>query len=129
MTVFITKRPVSDRTGWVPDLSPATQYGPLEFIFEGQERVFALPQPSLHKARRTIGKSFEHDRDFLLHPNSLDQMALVCCLTAILEQKPPYINLLYYDRALNEEGVRDRRKGTYYPIKLDLVQQRSIANG
>lgn len=123
MTVFITKRPVSDRMGWVPDLSAANTYGPMEFIFEGHERVFALPMPSLHKARRSIGKNFNYERDFLLHPNSLDQMALICCLTAILDQRPPYINILYYDRAKNEDGTRNQRSGTYYPIKLELFKQ------
>ena len=120
MTVFITKQPVPDSKGWVPDLTPALKYGAIKFVFSGSEKVYALPGPSLHKARRLLLKEFDHTRDFLLHPNTQDQVSLICCMTAILELRPEYVNLLYFDRIRQEDGSRNRRLGTYYPIKLEL---------
>jgi len=116
----VTKRPTPDKKGWLPDLSPADKYGAKEFVFEGADRVFALPAPSLHKARRKIGARFDYRSDYLLHPNTMDQMALVNCLIAILEQNPPHINMLYYDRIQQPDGSRNPRIGTYYPIRIDL---------
>ena len=126
MTVFITKSPVPDNKGWMPDLSSAQNYGPAKFVFEGHEHVYALPGPSLHKARRVL-KDFDWTTDYLLHPNSFDQMALVCAMTAILELAPDYVNILYFDRAMKEDGTRDRRSGSYYPIRLELKRSAHAA--
>ena len=129
MTVFVTKRPVPDGKGWLPDLTPAQDYGPLEFIFEGHEKVFALPQPALHKARRVLLKKFKPEEDFLLHPNSTDQMVMVVCLAAIMDMRPEFIRVLYWDRTLQKDGSRDRRKGSYYPIKLELRKPEAMRTG
>lgn len=129
MTVFVTKRPVPDGKGWLPDLTPAQKYGPLEFVFEGHEHVFALPQPSLHKARRLLGKKFRPEEDYLLHPNSMDQMALTICLAAVMDLRPESIQLLYWDRIRQEDGTRSRRTGLYYPIKIELRKPEALMGG
>lgn len=120
MTVFVTKQPMPDSKGWVPDLSPALNYGAMKFVFSGKDHVYALPAPSLHKARRLLLKEFDYRKDYLLHPNTQDQLALICCISAVLELRPEYINILYFDRVRQEDGSRNRRQGTYYPIKLEL---------
>lgn len=120
MTVWVTKQPLPDSKGWLPDLSPALKFGALRYVFMGTEKVFALPAPSLHKARRILLKEFVVGQDYLLHPNAQDQMALICCLTAIQDLRPEFINILYFDRIRQEDGSRNRRLGAYYPIRFEM---------
>lgn len=123
MTVYVTQRPRPNSKGWQPDLSSANRYGELQFIFESDERIYALPGPSLFKARKTL-VTFDHEKDFILHPHMTDQIAGWVAVAALLSRNevdvPPFVNFLYFDRVRKEDGTRTGQDGHYYPIKLEF---------
>ena len=94
MTVFVIQQPVPNRHNWVPDLTPATEFGILKFIFNGGDNVYALPGPMMKKAQ-SILKDFDPEYDYLLWPNSGDPAALwtVCFSLVLMDFKK--VRMLY----------------------------------
>ena len=114
--VYIVNRPQQNKFGWTPDLTDATRYGELEVVFEPNEKPQFLPSPSIQKARR-IMKDFSPE-DFLLWPGGGDPIAvMIACIIA--SEKSPQVQVLRWERNI-EEGERDRRKGWYMPVALEL---------
>tara|TARA_X000001388_G_scaffold73794_1_gene65943 strand:+ start:20861 stop:21247 length:387 start_codon:yes stop_codon:yes gene_type:complete len=114
--VFVVNRPVKNKFGWTPDLTDAARYGSLEIIFEPEDKPQFLPGPSIQKARRMM-KDFSAD-DYLLWPGGGDPIAvmIVCMLAG---EVSPTVRVLRWERNM-EEGERDRRKGWYMPVALEL---------
>jgi hypothetical protein len=117
--VYIVNRPVKNKFGWVPDLTDASRYGSLEIIFEPDEKPQFLPVPSIHKARK-IMKDFCSE-DYLLWPGGGDPIAvMIACMIAA--ETSPIVRVLRWERNM-EEGERDRRKGWYMPVALELRKE------
>lgn len=123
MTVFIAQQPRPNRSGWMPDLSSAAEYGPFEYVFEPSERVYALIGPSMFKARKLF-KDFDYEKDYFLWPGVGDPAALVVCTIALRELNVPYIKMLYWDRKRMSSGERDPSQGFYVPIKITIQEQK-----
>jgi len=119
MTVYVIQPPPKNRHGWSPDLSSAAEYGEIQFVFDDRDRVYALPGPSLFKARK-IAAVFDCDKDYILWPNIGDPMALACFLLAMKDKDMPHCNFLYWNRKRNEDGTRDSHSGYYVPVKFNL---------
>lgn len=119
MTVYVVQQPSPNRRGWMPDLSSAVEHGKIEYVFSGGEKIYALPGPSLFKARRIL-KDFDPDTDHLLWPGSIDPMALIICMIAVMEKNPAKISVLYWDRARDKDGNRSVTDGFYIPIPVEL---------
>jgi len=119
-TVYVTQRPIPNKnTGWTPNLSPASQYGKLVYVFDNDKSVFSNPHKSLEKAKDAL-EDFNPDRDFLLWPNSGDPAALWVCIHALGGSGVPCINYLYWERGFDEAGKRSSSKGFYSPVKIDF---------
>jgi hypothetical protein len=118
--VFVTQRPIPNKkNGWTPDLSPATSYGRLEYVFESDKQVFCTTAKSLERAKDFL-EDFNPDRDFLLWPNSGDPAALWVCIHALAGMGLPCVKYLYWERGFNQAGERDSKKGFYSPITIDF---------
>ena len=114
--VYVVNRPTRNKFGWTPDLTDATRYGSLEVIFEPEDKPQFIPGPSIQKARR-IMKDFSTD-DYLLWPGGGDPIAvMIVCMIA--GEVSPVVRVLRWERKM-EEGERDRRKGWYMPVALEL---------
>jgi len=112
-------RPTRNKFGWTPDLSDAARYGTLEVIFEENDRPQFLPIPSIQKARRVM-KDFGPD-DYILWPGGGDPIAvMIVCMIA--SERASTVRVLRWERNL-EEGERDRRKGWYMPVALELRKE------
>tara|TARA_R100000742_G_C4279336_1_gene103636 strand:+ start:1119 stop:1505 length:387 start_codon:yes stop_codon:yes gene_type:complete len=114
--VYVVSRPTQNKFGWTPDLTDAARYGELEVVFEASEKVQFVPNPSIQKARR-IMKDFSPE-DFLLWPGGGDPIAvMIACMIA--SEMSPIVRVLRWERK-TEEGSRDRRKGWYMPVALEM---------
>jgi hypothetical protein len=122
MTVYIVQRPRENKFGWTPDLTDASRYGALEVVFEEADRPQFLPGPSLHKARTKM-KNFSPE-DYLLWAGGGDPIAVMIC-SIIAGENSPIVRFLRWERN-RDEGVRDRRKGWYMPVALELERSSSI---
>ena len=114
--VYVVNTPVKNKFGWTPDLTDATRYGTIEVIFEPNEKPQFLPGPSIQKAKRIL-KNFGSE-DYLLWPGGGDPIAvMIACMIA--SEMSPTVRVLRWERNV-EEGERDRRKGWYMPVALEL---------
>jgi len=115
-TVYIVTRPRENKFGWTPDLTDAARYGKMQVVFEPDEKPQFNPSKAITTARE-IMKDFSPE-DFLLWPGGGDPIAVMVC-TAIASEQSDVVNILRWERNFDE--VRDRRKGWYMPVKLDLT--------
>ena len=114
--VYVVNRPVKNKFGWTPDLTDASRYGAIEVIFEPNEKPQFLPGPSIQKAKKIL-KNFGSE-DYLLWPGGGDPIAvMIVCMIA--SEMSPLVRVLRWERNM-EEGERDRRKGWYMPVPLEL---------
>ena len=114
--VYVVNRPVKNKFGWTPDLTDASRYGAIEVIFEPNEKPQFLPGPSIQKAKKIL-KNFGSE-DYLLWPGGGDPIAvMIVCMIA--SEMSPTVRVLRWERNM-EEGERDRRKGWYMPVALEL---------
>lgn len=123
-TVYIIQRPRENKFGWTPDLTDASRYGAMEVVFEANDRPQFLPGPMVHKARKVM-KDFGPD-DYLLWPGGGDPIAVSIC-SMVAAERSPTVRFLRWERN-RDEGVRDRRKGWYMPVALELQEERSDGN-
>jgi hypothetical protein len=118
--VYVVNRPVKNKFGWTPDLTDAARYGSLEVVFEPEDKPQFLPSPCIQKARK-IMRDFCPE-DYILWPGGGDPIAVmvVCMLAA---ESSPVVRVLRWERNM-EEGERDRRKGWYMPVALELRKEK-----
>ena len=125
MTVFVVQQPRPNKNNWVPDLSSAAEYGPLEYVFDSHEKVFALPGPSLFKAAKLMRDKFNFEKDYILWPSAGDPMAFAALMLAFKDLNIDYIHFLIWDRKRDATGQRDPRNGFYVPVKFVLKKEKS----
>ena len=114
--VYVVNRPVKNKYGWTPDLSDASRYGAIEVVFEPNDKPQFVPGPSIQKARRVM-KDFGPE-DYILWPGGGDPIAvMIACMIA--SEMSPIVRVLRWERK-TEEGSRDRRKGWYMPVALEM---------
>ena len=118
--VYVVNRPVRNKFGWTPDLTDATRYGTIEVIFEPNEKPQFLPGPSIQKAKRIL-KNFGSE-DYLLWPGGGDPIAVSIC-SMVARENSRVVRFLRWERN-KEEGKRDRRKGWYMPVAVELEERR-----
>jgi|TARA_R100000664_G_scaffold11418_1_gene18550 hypothetical protein len=117
--VYLVNRPKVNKFGWTPDLSDASRYGSLEVVFENNDKPQFLPSPSIQKARQ-IMKNFCSE-DYILWPGGGDPIAvMIVCMIA--SENSPIVRVLRWERNI-EEGDRDRRKGWYMPVALEMRKE------
>ena len=117
--VYVVNRPEKNKFGWVPDLTDASRYGTLEIVFEPEDKPQFLPGPSIQKARK-IMKDYSPD-DYILWPGGGDPIAaMVTCMVA--SEICRVVKILRWERNI-EEGDRDRRKGYYMPVALEMRKE------
>jgi hypothetical protein len=114
--VYIVQRARENKFGWTPDLTDASRYGSMKIVFETNDKPQFLPGPSIHKARR-IMRDFGPE-DYLLWPGGGDPVAVMVCAIVAAENSP-IVRFLRWERN-KEEGVRDRRKGWYMPVSIEI---------
>ena len=118
MTVYVIQQPVPNQHNWTPDLTPATEFGELKYIFGGGENVYALPGPMMKKAKKAL-LDFDPENDYLLWPNMGDPAALwtVCLVLPIMGFQK--VRFLYWNRK-RISGQRDYKNGFYAPITYEF---------
>ena len=90
-----------------------------EIVFEPEDKPQFLPGPSIQKARK-IMKDYSPD-DYILWPGGGDPIAaMVTCMVA--SEICPVVKILRWERNI-EEGDRDRRKGYYMPVALEMRKE------
>ena len=118
--VYVVTRPRENKFGWTPDLTDAARYGSLEVVFEPEDKPQFLTSPCIQKARK-IMRDFCPE-DYILWPGGGDPIAVmvVCMLAA---ESSPVVRVLRWERN-KDEGERDRRKGWYMPVALELRKEK-----
>lgn len=122
MTVYVTQQPVPNAKGWTPDLSSASEYGKIEFVFNGGEKIYALPGPSMNKARQML-KNFNAEEDYILWPGSCDPASLKVCMIVLVLLGVHKIKTLYWDRERDRDGNRSKSRGFYKPVTFEIVHK------
>lgn len=123
-TVYVIQQPRPNQVGWMPDLSSATDYGKLEFVFDAHERVYALPGPSRFKATKVL-KGFNPEEDYILWPNVGDPAAFAIVMDVIASMDVDLYKMLYWDRKRNQEGKREKNMGFYVPVTVNRKEKRN----
>lgn len=124
-TVFIPQQPMPNKkTGWMPDLSSAAEYGKIVYLFGGGEKVYALPGPSRFKARKLL-ENFNPEEDYILWPGVGDPAALFATMIGLMQSEPESITFLYWDRKRDSSGGRDGVSGFYVPCKFQIKEKRN----
>ncbi len=115
MTVYVSQQPTPNRHNWTPDLEPATKYGKLKFIFQGDAQPYMRPQLSLDHALNAL-RNFDPAQDHLLWPNTGDVTAMWCAILALSILGLDRISFLYWYKP------RENRRGYYAPIEFLLKE-------
>ena len=118
-TVYLVQAPRENKFGWTPDLTDASRYGKIIPVFDSHDKPQFLPTPSVRKARKAM-KDFSPD-DYLLWAGGGDPIAVSIC-SMVARENSPIVRFLRWERN-REEGVRDRRKGWYMPVAIELERR------
>ena len=113
--VYVIQRPIPNHNGWTPDLGPAAQYGPLEFVFDADDRVWADPTAAKTKLLSKL-KVFNSETDYLCWHNSGDPAAVWLTIQVLASNGFKKLNYLYWQKPRKGSGVEG---GHYLPITLD----------
>ena len=117
--VFVTQEPrPSLKHNWMPDLSSAAMYGPIQYVFTGEDRLRYLPGPAWTKAKEVMSK-FRFDIDYFLWPKDTDHLALYFCLVALAQRGMTELKILRWQRSFTREDEdRPRAVGAFVPMTL-----------
>jgi hypothetical protein len=108
----------------MPDLSSAASYGKLDYIFNGGEKVFALPGPSRFKARKKL-EGFNPEEDYILWPGVGDPIAYAIVIDILASMDVDFYSLLNWDRKRSPDGTRESGQGFYVPIRIIRKEKRN----
>lgn len=120
--VFITQRPKPKANGFMPDLTPATEFGEIVYVFDSNDYVFASPEISMERAKQVLD-DFDPDNDHLLYPMTGDPAA-VYIIAMIMGYwfSDKNISWLRWDRNVDSNGKRVK-SGAYVPINIPLFNE------
>lgn len=111
-TVYVIQRPrPQGEHKWVPDLSSASTYGQLRYIFEDHERPARSPAKALEKISDVLGH-FDPEQDYLLWPNFADQEACWMIMWVAGFYRIP-LQVLSWQRDKSDHG-----SGCYMPVAI-----------
>lgn len=116
--VFITQQPRANKQGWVPNLTPASKYGALHFVFTGSDKPSQDPDGAIFQAGEALA-DFNPKKDYLLWPNSGDPAAIMAVMIVLARMDITRICFLNWERKL-VKGQRDQRQGFYAPVTFTL---------
>lgn len=120
--VFITQKPKANREGWTPDLSPASHYGAIHFIFDTSERASNDPSTAMRIATLRLF-SFDSERDYIVWPATGDPACLYATMMVLLSVlRVPKIQFLYWERRIIE-GERSKTEGFYTPLTFHVPKE------
>lgn len=117
MTVYITQEPKQLKTGWVPDLSDASKYGPIKYIFKSHDSVFQNISASIELAKKIL-VDFDHEKDFILTTPMCDPASSWITIMVIMSLHAPSITFLMWDRIRDENNKRN--SGYYIPKEINI---------
>lgn len=129
--VYVVQVPKSTAKGFTPNLQSALQYGPISYVFQGEDQPELLPGPALNKAKNAL-KDFDPDKDYILWPNIGSPAALVSCLLALNLANLSSVQMLHWNRDIvpaNSGGKRSYSTGHYTPVKFELRDYLGLSNG
>ena len=115
MTVYVSQQPILNRHNWMPNLEPATKYGQLKYIFQGDAQPYQTPQRSLAHAIDIL-QDFKPKQDHLLWPNTGDPTAMWCAILAFQVLGIDCVSFLYWNKP------RGNSQGYYAPIEFNLKE-------
>ncbi len=115
MTVYVSQQPIPNRHNWTPNLEPATKYGALKFIFQGESQPYLKPQSALLHAMEILA-NFNQEQDYLLWPNTGDPTAMWCAILALTQLEFTRISFLYWNKP------RGNKQGYYAPMEFNLKE-------
>lgn len=117
--VFVTQQPKPNKANWTPNLSPATNYGAIHFIFSGGDRPASDPVAAMFIASEAL-EDFNPDRDYVLWPNGVDPFSIWAVLLVLAKKGHNKIRGLNWERRLLN-GKRDSNNGFYTPVVFELA--------
>lgn len=123
MTVFIICKPKPGGvSGNTYDVSPATEYGTLRFIFDSYENPSSRPVEALEKIRN-IFEDFNEAEDYIVWSGG-DPLALLLTGYVLYEKSLP-IKYLRFERlrtrpepGANPAAVNQNKSGYYVPVPI-----------
>ncbi len=121
MTVYVAQQPSVNKNGFTPDLSSASEYGELKFVFDASDKVYSIPNPSYQKACRSL-KNFNPETDYVLFAPNSDPASWFAVALILGAMNLESVTMLYWNRKRDEHGVRDGKTGFYFPCKFNLKQ-------
>lgn len=116
--VFVTHQTRPNKQGWTPNLTSATRYGSLHYVFSGSDRPSADPDGAIFQASEVLA-DFDQSKDYLLWPNSGDPAAIMAVMIVLGRMNITRIRFLNWERKL-VHGRRDPQQGFYSPIIFRL---------
>lgn len=112
--VFIVNQPVQNRFGVMYNVSPATQYGEIHFVFTADFGIPSDdPEGSVQRAREVLS-DIDHG-DYIAWAGG-DPLGMVIAATVAADYLDGEIRYLRWDRGVNSEGVRSSKRGYYSPV-------------
>jgi hypothetical protein len=118
-TVYVIQQPrprASD--GWQPNLQPATEFGKIEFVFDGGDRAYADPQAARVKARNRL-VHFDSSRDYLCWANYGDPACCWIVIMTLVSLGHQKLRFLYWSRGRLGDKMSNAN-GFYVPIELEV---------
>lgn len=111
--VYVFQRP-RPREDWTPDLSSASKYGTIRFLFDIDDAPHKDPRAAAKRVLPSLSQ-FDPEKDFLLWANFCDPMSawLVVFMLGLSGKKK--LQFLYW----NKKGYAGE-PGFYYPVCVDL---------
>lgn len=123
MTVFVVQKPKPGPSGNTYDVSPATEYGEIIFIFDAYENPSANPVSSLQKIRTVLESKFNPDSDYVVWAGG-DPYGLFLVGFVVCESNLP-LRWLRFERLRTRPQVSDPtnphqivKSGYYLPVEM-----------
>lgn len=119
-TVFVIQKPKPSSSGVTYDISPATEYGEVKFIFDAYENPSTNPEASINKVRKALD-AFDPDTDYCIAAGG-DPYGLLLMGFVVNELQLP-IKWLRFERLRTRpqpgEAVGGRGTSGYYiPVEM-----------
>ena len=121
MTVFVICKPKPGPQGNTYDVSPAQEYGPIEFIFDAYQNPSSDPLASLRRVRDVL-KNFDPDKDHIVTAGGDPYSALLVGYV-VAELELPLKYLRFERLRTRAEGSPPGqpniiKSGYYIPVEL-----------